>query len=84
MHSISYLNDFPESVTKPDIPVTVYPLDEKCPDPDPNSNPVNHEFPLAAEEYFMAMACLAARRSKDPARQVYIATKYKIHNNIHI
>ena len=43
--------------------VQVFPWGRKCPKPIPRSN-------CKDEDYFMAMACLASQRSKDPARQV--------------
>ena len=41
----------------------------KCPDPAPASS---SETTTADKDFFMALACLAARRSKDPSRQVTI------------
>ena len=54
--------------------VDVYPLPpsslggKEC--PEPASAESSDSSPLSDEDFFMNMACLAARRSKDPSRQV--------------
>ena len=45
-----------------------------CPDPAPLALTPSSEPTPADKDFFMALACLAARRSKDPYRQVNIHT----------
>ena len=65
----SYKDDFPVSATMPNEDVKVFPFGKDCPTPEKASKPDTDI--LEDEEYFMALACLAAQRSKDPARQVF-------------
>ena len=44
----------------------------KCQDPAPLALTPSPESMTADKDFFMALACLAARRSKDPSRQVIV------------
>ena len=44
----------------------------KCPAPAPLALTSSPESMTADKDFFMVLACLAARRSKDPSRQVIV------------
>lgn len=57
------------SLQYPNIVVDVFPYtDDNHPSPQPQPGPVGH--PDNDKDHFMAMACLAFQRSKDPHRKV--------------
>ena len=61
-------SDTPISLKYPSIDLQVFPyFDKKYPSPDPQ--PL--EQPDHPKDHFMAIACLALQRSKDPSRKVY-------------
>ena len=68
MYNCRY-ESLPVAINHPSKPIVLFPSekDNKCPESSGKSKQNDH---LSDEDYFMAMACLASQRSKDPVRQV--------------
>ena len=60
-------SEIPISLVYPSIIKDIFPyVDDKHPSPQPQSDDPDHD-----KDHFMAIACLAFQRSKDPSRKVY-------------